>query len=446
MLKSIFFAVIIFSIAIEFNAQEYHTDYDKNWPQWRGPNENGYASIGNPPVEWDETKNVKWKIEIPGRGHSTPIVWEDQIILTSAIETEEKVAKENDNSDGPSTGRRMSGRVAESVMNFVVMAIDRNDGSVLWETIVCKEAPADGTHSTGSWASNSAVTDGAYIYAYFGSRGLYCMDFNGKIIWSRDFGQMEKKMSFGEGSSPVVYKDKIVVLWDHEGDSFLYILDKKTGKDMMKIARDEATSWSTPLIVNVKGTDQVITSATRQIRSYNIETGEIIWYGTGMTANVIPQPMVQGNMLYLMSGFRGNAIKAIDLVKAQGDIDNTDAIVWEYNQNASYTPSALLAKDKLYFLRSNNGSLTCVNAMDGTENYSLEKLEGTGTIFASPIGVKDRIYITSESGISYVVKQGANFEILAKNTLDDGNFASPVISGDNLFIRGFQYLYCISEK
>ena len=200
------------------------------------------------------------------------------------------------------------------------------------------------------------------------------------------------------------------------------------------------------MIVNVRGTDQAITSATRQIRSYNIETGEIIWYGTGMTANVIPQPMVQGNMLYLMSGFRGNAIKAIDLMKAQGDIDNTDAIVWEYNQNASYTPSALLADDKLYFLRSNNGNLTCVNAMDGTENYSLEKLEGTGTIFASPIGVKDRIYITSESGITYVVKQGANFEILAKNTLDDGNFASPVISGDDLFIRGFQYLYCISKK
>jgi outer membrane protein assembly factor BamB len=156
--------------------------------------------------------------------------------------------------------------------------------------------------------------------------------------------------------------------------------------------------------------------------------------------------MVQDNMLFLMSGFRGNAIKAIDLMKAEGDIDGTDAIVWEYNQNASYTPSALLANNRLYFLRSNNGNLTCLNAMDGTENYALAKLEGTGTVFASPIGVKDRVYISSESGITYVVKQGATFEILAKNTLDDGNFASPVISGNDLFIRGFQYLYCISAR
>jgi outer membrane protein assembly factor BamB len=257
---------------------------------------------------------------------------------------------------------------------------------------------------------------------------------------------MEKKMSFGEGSSPALSKDKIVILWDHEGDSFLYFLDKKTGKDIMKIARDEATSWSSPLIVNVNGKNQVITSATKQIRSYDMETGEIIWHDTAMTSNVIPHPMVNQGILYLMSGFRGNAIKAIDLSKSKGNVNGTDAIVWEYNQNASYTPSALLANDKLYFLRSNNGNLTCIDAADGKENYSLEKLEGTGTIFASPVGAQDRLYVTSQSGITYVVKQGATFEILAKNELEDGNFASPAIVGDELFIRGFQYLYCLSEE
>ena len=242
MLRLTYFLAAFMFASIQANAQEKSLKESTNWPHWRGPLFTGEALAGNPPIEWSETKNIKWKIEIPGKGHSTPIIWGNKIILSTAIETEEKIEKEEENIDNSSGRRRPAGLMAESVLNFAVMAIDRNDGNVLWETIVYKEGPTDGTHRTGSWASNSAVTDGAYIYAYFGSRGLYCMDFNGNIIWSRDFGQMEKKMSFGEGSSPVVYKDKIVVLWDHEGDSFLFILDKKTGKDVMKIDRDEATS------------------------------------------------------------------------------------------------------------------------------------------------------------------------------------------------------------
>ena len=427
-------------------AQENSSSYNHNWPQWRGPEASGVAPTGNPPIEWSETKNVKWKIEIPGKGHSTPIIWEDKIFVTTAIETEQKIEKKETEATESTGRRRMPGLEAESVLRFVVMAINRTDGSVIWEKTVIQEAPVDGTHNTGSWASNSPVTDGEHLFAYFGSRGLYCLDFDGNILWERDFGQMEKKMSFGEGSSPALYNDKIVVLWDHEGDSFLYILDKKTGKDIMKIPREERTSWSSPLIVNVQGKIQVITSATSQIRSYDLETGDIIWHDTGMTSNVIPHPIVQDGILYLMSGFRGNAIKAIDLSKAKGNISGTDAIIWEYNQNAPYTPSALLANGKLYFLRTNNGNLTCIDAADGAENYSLEKLVGTGTVFASPVGAQDRLYITSQSGITYVVKQGSTFEILAKNELEDGNFASPAIVGDEIYIRGFQFLYSLSEE
>jgi len=439
---TIYFAALTFVFS-QSNAQENSSDYYKYWPQWRGPEATGFAPKGNPPIEWSETKNVKWKVEIPGKGHATPIIWEDKVFVLTAVETNQKV--EEPEIKESTEGRRMPGIKAESMLDFKVLALNRLDGSVIWEKTVIQEAPVDGTHNQGTWASNSPVTDGEHLFAYFGSRGLYCLDFDGNVLWSRDFGQMEKKMSFGEGSSPAIHKDKIVVLWDHEGDSFLYILDKKTGKDIMKIARDEQTSWSSPLIVNVQGKEQVITSATAQIRSYDLETGEIIWHDTGMTSNVIPHPMVKDNTLYLMSGFRGNAIKAIDLSKATGNISGTNAIIWEYNQNASYTPSALLANDKLYFLRSNNGNLTCLGASDGKENYSLEKLEGTGTIFASPVGVKDRLYITSQSGITYVVKQGPVFEIISKNILDDGNFASPAIAGDELFIRGFQYLYSLSE-
>jgi len=424
-------------------AQADESEYNTNWPEWRGPLANGVAPSGNPPLEWSETKNVKWKIELPGKGHATPIIWGDKVFISTAIDSDKKVEKAANPSEGQSW---MRGQNAESVMDFVVIAINRTDGSVLWKTIVSQEAPVDGTHESGTWASNSAVTDGRYLYAYFGSRGLYCLDFNGKIIWERDFGQMETKMSFGEGSSPTLYENKIIVIWDHEGDSFLYILDKKTGNDILKIPRDEATSWASPLVVKVNGKAQVITSATGKIRSYDLENGEIIWYGTGMTANVIPNPIALGETLYLMSGFRGNALKAIDLSKAKGNIDGTEAIIWEYNQNTPYTPSGLLANGKLYFLRSNNGNLSCVDAKDGNEFYSLEKLDGTGTIFASPVAAKDRLYVSSESGITYVIKQGPTFEILSKNVLDDGNFASPAIAGNELYIRGFQYLYCLSEE
>jgi len=434
------FMLILIS-ATSINAQE-SSKYLKNWPQWRGPLVTGEAPHGNPPLEWSEDKNVKWKIEVPGKGHSTPIVWENMLFITTAVETDEKIeAKEAANSGG-----RMRGLSAESVLDFKVMCIHKGSGKVLWETSVTKEAPMDATHNTGSWASNSAVTDGEKLYAYFGSRGLYCLDFEGNILWERDFGQMSKKMSFGEGSSPAIYGNKIVVLWDHEGDSFLYILNKNTGKDIMKIPRDERTTWSSPLIAEVNGKAQVITHGTTQIRSYDLETGDIIWTGTGMTANVIPHPMVQDGWLYLMSGFRGNASKVIDLNRAMGNTDGTEAVVWEYNKNCPYTPSPALVGNKLYFLRTNNGNLTCIDAKDGTEYYALERLEGTGTIFASPVAAKDRIYITSQSGISYVIKQGDNFEILARNVLEDGNFASPAIVGNDMFIRTFQYLYCLSEE
>lgn len=436
---------VIFSCHFS-NPHNPATDYDRYWPQWRGPEATGYAPYGDPPISWSETENVKWKIEIPGRGHSTPVVWKDWVFITTSVQTAEEGESEGASGMRDTERGRSLSQASEYVHDFRVMAFDRKDGSVAWETTVCRERPADGTHEMGSWASNSPVTDGQHLYAYFGSRGLYCLDFNGKVIWSRDFGQMEKKMSFGEGSSPALYQDKIIILWDHEGDSYLYILDKNTGEDIKKIPRDEATSWASPVVAPVNNRVQVITCATGKIRSYDLETGEIIWEGSGMTANVIPSPLVEDDRAYLMSGFRGNALMAIDLSRARGNISGSDAILWEYNQNTPYTPSGLLANGRLYFLRSNNGNLTCLDAADGKENYSIAKLEGTGTIFASPVGVKDRLYVTSQSGITYVIRQGPEFEIIAKNMLEDGNFASPAISDNEIFIRGFQYLYCISSE
>ncbi len=418
---------------------------ENNWTQWRGPYETGVAPMGNPPVEWSETSNIKWKSEIPGIGHATPIIWKDQIILLSAIKTDQKVAPEEPSENKEQAGW-MNPKSTEYIHQFVVISVDRTSGEIQWQTIVREELPYSHTHEFGSWASNSPITDGENIYAYFGSHGLYCLNFQGEIQWERDLGRMEKVMSFGEGSSPTLYHDKLIVLRDHQGQSMLHVLNKNTGEIIWEVNRDEVSSWSTPSVIEYDETAQLITSATNKIISYDVDTGKELWECSGLTRNVIPSPVYADGMLYLMSGFRGNALIAIHLAKALGDIRETDAIAWKYEKNTPYTPCPVLMDGKLYFLKANNGYLTCLDAKDGTEYYSSEKLEGIKNIFTSPLGVKDRIYVLGTNGTCCVVKQGEAFELLAQNILEDNFYASPVIVGNTLFLRGVKSLYCISIK
>jgi outer membrane protein assembly factor BamB len=326
------------------------------------------------------------------------------------------------------------------------MALSPSDGQILWQTTVTEEWPQEGTHEFGSWASNSPLTDGKNIYAYFGSRGLYCLDMKGKVLWDRNFGQLNKRMNFGEGSSPALYGDKIVITWDHEGQSFIVALDKKTGKDIWKVDRDEGTSWASPFIVENNGKPQVITSATSLIRSYDLATGDLIWECAGMTANAIPQPVEANGIVYIMTGFRGNALLAIRLSEAKGNITGTDAIIWSFDKDTPYTPSPLLFEDHLYFLKSNNGILSCFDATTGEAFYSNQRLEGMGSIFTSPTMASNKMIILGQKGVAYVVKHGSSFEILAKNQLDDNFNASPVVIGNTLFLRGYKNLYCIEEN
>ncbi len=438
-------SVLVFLLSNYLFAQEKLSEYEKNWPQWRGPYATGVAPAGDPPVEWNESMNVKWKVEIPGKGHATPIIWGDQIIILSAVQSDKKVDTEEQEED-QEENQWMSPTKTDYIHKFVVFSVDRNSGKIRWQTTVREELPHSSTHQFGSWASGSPVTDGVNIFAYFGSHGLYCLNNDGKIKWERDFGIMEKAMSFGEGSSPLLFEDKIIVLRDHQGQSTLHVLNKETGEDIWKIKRDEPSSWSTPFIVQYEGKTQIIANATNNVSSYDLVNGELIWECSGMTRNVIPMPVSENGMIYFMSGFRGSALIAIDLSKAKGNLTGSDAIVWKYDKNTPYTPSPVLMENKLYFLKVNNGYLSCLDAKDGKEYYSMQKLEGIENIFASPIGVKDRIYITGANGTFYVVKHGTDFEILSQNKLEDSFHASPVVVGNNLYLRGFKYLYCISEE
>lgn len=409
------------------------------WPQWRGPEATGAALTGNPPVSFGENQNLKWKVRIPGRGHATPVVWGNHIIVQTAVPT----GMRGDTSQVAEPSR-MPGSVTDEIHDFRVILVDRRDGRIIWEKTVHSEMPLEGTHNLGSWASNSPATDGKLIYAWFGSRGIHCLDFQGNILWQKDFGQMKKHMDFGEGSSPYLYKNRLYIQWDHEGESFLTALDTKTGNEVWRAARDEGTSWATPLVVEVNGKPQVVTCATNQVRAYDAETGEVIWTTTGLTRNVIPNPVYKDGILYVMSGFRGSALQAIDISRAKGDISTSDVIVWRYDQDTPYTPNPLLMNGKLWFLRVNNGFLTCLDAKTGAVHYSKEKLEGISTLYSSPSGVGDRFYVVSKN-ICLVIKAGEKYEVLASNTLDDDFHASPVIVGNELILRGFESLYCFSE-
>jgi outer membrane protein assembly factor BamB len=272
------------------------------------------------------------------------------------------------------------------------------------------------------------------------------MDLKGNVIWNKDFGNMDKRASFGEGSSPVLYKDRVFIMWDHEGPSYLFALDKKTGKEIWKVERDEPSSWSSPFIVEHEGRLQVIASATTAVRSYDFETGDPIWKASGLTYNVIPMPVYLDGMVIVMSGFRGNAAMAIRLKGAKGDITDTDSIVWKLERDAPYTPSPLLYENTLYFLKTNSSVMTSIDARTGKEIIGRQRLEGLGTVYSSPVGANGNVYITDRDGNTLVIRHSKEFEVVATNSLDDGFDASAAIVDNEIFLRGQKNLYCISEQ
>ncbi|MDE2905234.1 MAG: PQQ-binding-like beta-propeller repeat protein, partial [Acidobacteriota bacterium] len=290
----------------------------------------------------------------------------------------------------------------------------------------------------------SAVTDGEVVCAFFGSRGLYCYDMDGNPLWDRDFGDMRIRMGFGEGASPALHGDAIVVVWDHEGQSFITALDKRTGAQRWRTDRDESTSWSTPLVVEHAGGTQVVTSATDGVRGYDLETGALLWEGEGVTTNAIPSPVAAGGIAYLMSGYRGNRLYAVDLASARGDISRGGGIVWSLDRDTPYVPSPVVHDGILYFTKSNSGILSAYDAATGENLYGPVRLSGIRDVYASPVVAGGRLYVTSRDGVTLVARAGPEFEILSMNRLDDDFDASPAVVGGEIYLRGRQYLYCIA--
>ncbi len=491
-------AVCLIGSATTFGASK---NWDENWGQWRGPAANGVAVKGKPAVTWSESENIRWKRALPGQGLSTPIVWADRVYIQTAIAVGEPKAKAGDEgadgggasrdrqgdrsghiernersrrdgspSDGQTwqsrpDGERRGGRGGEGMRRggrrgrrrgrakpptqsyrYVIMALDRKTGETVWERTLRETIPHEGSHRDGSQAPASPFTDGGNVFAYFGSHGLYCLDMDGTLKWEKDLGDMRTRAGFGEGSTPALYKDTIIVPWDNEDESFIVALDRSTGAEKWRKSRDEATNWATPLIVTDTPKPQAIVSGDKRVIGYDLATGDVVWECGGLGTNCVPTPVAVSGTTIVMSGHRDVAALAIRYKNARGDVTDTDAVLWSKDKGTPYVPSPLLYGNALYYLQKNSSILSCLDPATGSKHYKQQRLEEINGVYASLVGADGKVYIVGRNGVTYVLRRGEKFEVLAINKLGKEDFsASPAIVGDEIYLRSRTHLYCIGD-
>ena len=428
------------------------------WPQWRGPLANGVSPTAEPPLTWSESSNVLWKVRLPGRGTSTPIVWGDLVFIHSAIPTGKKAASLEASTTAPTASPEVSGTAAgdpssgpsggaagakvDEIYQFVLLALDRKTGKTVWQKVVREECPHEGHHRDHDFACYSPITDGQQVYAYLGSRGLHGYDMAGNLKWEKDLGRMRIWDGYGEGGSPALSGHTLVVNWDHEGDDFIAAFDTQTGRELWRQPREEDTSWSTPLIVEQAGSSQVVTDGTRKLRGYDLATGKLLWEYARQTIPVVTTPVAGDGLLYSVSGVRACAALALRLDRT-GDLAASDGVAWRYTSRSPWVPSPLLCDGRLYAYADNKAILTCLDAKTGAALIKAQKVDGLEGVYSSIVAAAGRIYLTGRNGVTVVIKSSNKYEVLASNTLEDGFDASPALTGRQLFLRGKAHLYCI---
>ena len=423
----------------------------QNWPQFRGPSATGVVESPGQPVKWDATaqQNVRWKLEIPGLAHSSPVVWGDKIFVTTAV-----------SSGKDETRFGLFGDVApvkdDPKHTWKVYAIDKNKGTILWERVAYEGLPKTKRHPKSSHASATPVTDGKYLIALFGSEGMYAYDLNGKLLWKQDLGILDAGWFYDAdyqwdyGSSPIIYKNLVIVQADIQKNSFIAAYDLKTGKPVWKTSREEIPSWGTPTVYEGKERAELITSGPKAIRGYDPTTGKELWRLGPMSEITTPTPFAAFDLIFVTSGYA--PIQPIYAIKPGGNGDlslkegqeKSDFIAWSKQRGGPYMPTPIVYGDLLYTC-SNQGVLTAYNAKTGERVYQ-ERLGGTGGAFtASPVASDGKIYLASEDGDVFVVKAGPKYELLAKNPVGEVMMATPAISNGIVIVRTVSHLYAFGD-
>ncbi len=386
-------------------------DGARYWSRWRGPSGQGIVEGTGYPDTWSETTNVAWKTDVPGSGHSSPIVWGDRIFLT--------------------TSRDRGNRVS-------ILSFRRSDGALLWET----DAPdgrAERHHGKNSPASATVTTDGERIYASFGSRGMVAVDFDGRVAWHRDLGHIANY--HGPAGSPLLYRDTVIIYQDQRGGAFVIALDKRTGETRWRTARSASVGWGSPVAITVGDHDELIVSSQRQVQSYDPTTGEELWSCGGNRVEVIPTPVVGHGLVFCTSGRAGPTLA----IRPGGRGDVTDTHVeWKTTRGSPFVPSPVLYGDYLYTLNDMSGIITNLNAKTGEtiwqERLGRPRREG---ISASPVIVDDKLFVTTDDGQTFVMKTGPEFELLHTNDIGERTLASPALVDGTWYIRTASQLIAI---
>ncbi|MEE8130836.1 MAG: PQQ-binding-like beta-propeller repeat protein [Vicinamibacterales bacterium] len=396
------------------------------WPRWRGPSGQGVVDGTGYTDTWSATTNVRWKTPVPGAGHSSPIVWGDRIFLTTSRDD----------------GRRLS-----------VLSFRRSDGTLLWET----DAP-DGRverhHGKNTPASATPTTDGERVYASFGSRGLAAVDFDGNIVWHRDLGRIDNY--HGPAGSPLLYRDTVIIYQDQgaslgsggvskrtaEG-SFVIALDTRTGETRWRTERSARVGWGTPIAISVGDHDELIVSSQRQVQSYDPTTGEELWRCEGNLFEVIPTPVAGHGLVFCTSGRAGPTLAIRP--GGRGDVTETH-VAWKTTRGSPFVPSPVLYGDYLYTLNDMSSIITCLNARTGEavwqERLGRPRREG---ISASPVIVDEKLFVTNDDGLTFVMKTGPAFELLHTNDIGERTLASPALVDGVWYIRTVNELIAIGS-
>lgn len=418
-----------------------------NWPGWRGDGR-GLSPEKNLPLKWSEAEGVAWKTPIPGAGHSSPIVWGNRVFVTTAV-------AEDPNVETFRGGVYMGGNRAkpdDSEYAYRVICLDADRGDILWSTTVARRRPKTRRHTKNTYASETPVTDGTHVFASFGSAGLYCVDVEGAVIWQRDLGLLRGRRGWGTGASPILFQNTVIVTGDSDDESYIAAFEKGDGDPVWRTEREEGPSWGTPCLFDADGRMTVVTNATQRMRGYDAATGKLLWQCAGGSMISVPSPVAAQGLVFLASGHNLLRRQPIIAVRAgaSGDITppkdqrQTEAIAWWHPRGGPYVTSPI-AVDRYLYVPLDRGTLTCYEARTGRIVYDKQPLGARNTITASPVAGDGRIYVQTEDGECYVVRQGPEFEILAVNKLDEIFCASPAVSASRLLLRGRKHLYCIGK-